>query len=79
VGAVRLARHADDAISRPRVMSRACRPGSEPRLIRTAGDIEIASRASVFRAGNPVGIDTEAKVSEDDREDGRRSHAHQQS
>lgn len=50
MGVVRLARHADDAISLPRAMGRACRPGSEPRSTRTAGDIEIASWASVFRA-----------------------------
>jgi hypothetical protein len=32
--------HADDAISRQREASRACRPVSEPRSTRMAGDIE---------------------------------------
>lgn len=36
--AVLLALHADDAMSRQGVMSRACRPGSEPRSKRTAGE-----------------------------------------
>ena len=48
--------HADDAISPPMVMSRVCRQVSEPRSIRTAGDIKIAAREDYWSRHRGRGI-----------------------